>query len=314
MGGAAEGLQTGTERTDAAANIGAQSLAIPDGQGVSAETVAINANRAANFATWNGGQTGDYRGAEASEPGENSGEKQIEADGSAPASDILTEKYVTASGREIEFQFPKEGMYAPDLSDKDKGLLESNQKALLESLSHLKQGEFPRLAFHGTDEAGMKFIMETKSSQDRMNHAPDGELWTSMSREEGTDPKTYLNDLQQAMAQSFRGQMAVIDAGEAGNWTKSVPGFPSRVTGMAPWGVGLKEATEAVIGPKSERIGKNSFGFKPENFDQRVLGFVDWSQLHSKPPETPRNVHAEAFDIQMATVRTLELAGLLNRK
>jgi hypothetical protein len=221
--------------------------------------------------------------------------------------------YVTATGKEVELNFPAKALYGPPTPEQYQQL-QQNQQALLESLQHLKQGEFPRLAFHGTSEEGKNFIEETKTSKDKMGHSASGEIWTSMSKMEGTDAKTYLNDLQHSIAHASPGHLAIIDAGEAAKWGRAIPGYPSRTSGVSPYGSPLDETTESIVGKQSERVGKNTLGFTPENYDKRVLGFVDQAALLRPELGQHRNQNAEAFDLQKTTADVLEKVGLLKRK
>ena len=91
-----------------------------------------------------------------------------------------------------------------------------------------------------------------------MGHSASGEIWTSMSKMEGTDAKTYLNDLQHSIAHASPGHLAIIDAGEAAKWGRAIPGYPSRTSGVSPYGGPLGETTESIIGKQSENVGKNT--------------------------------------------------------
>ena len=61
-------------------------------------------------------------------------------------------------------------------------------------------------------------------------------------------------------------------------------------------------------------MGKNTLGFTPENYDKRVLGFVDQAALLRPELGEQRNQNAKAFDIQKTTADVLEKLGLLKRK
>jgi hypothetical protein len=237
--------------------------------------------------------------------------KEVAPEKEKEASDKTT--YVTATGKEVELNFPAKDLYGPATPEQYQQL-QQNQQALLESLQHLKHGEFPRLAFHGTSEEGKNFIEETKTSKDKMGHAASDEIWTSMSKMEGTDAKTYLNDLQHSIAHASPGHLAIIDAGEAAKWGRAIPGYPSRTSGVSPYGGPLGETTESIIGKQSENVGKNTLGFTPENYDKRVLGFVDQAALLRPELGEQRNQNAKAFDIQKTTADVLEKLGLLKRK
>ena len=237
--------------------------------------------------------------------------KEVAPEKEKEASDKTT--YVTATGKEVELNFPAKDLYGPATPEQYQQL-QQNQQALLESLQHLKQGEFPRLAFHGTSEEGKNFIEETKTSKDKMGHAASDEIWTSMSKMEGTDAKTYLNDLQHSIAHASPGHLAIIDAGEAAKWGRAIPGYPSRTSGVSPYGGPLGETTESIVGKQSERVGKNTLGFTPENYDKRVLGFVDQAALLRLELGQHRNQNAAAFDLQKTTADVLEKLGLLKRK
>ncbi len=237
--------------------------------------------------------------------------KEVAPEKEKEASDKTT--YVTASGKEVELNFPAKDLYGPPTPEQNQQL-QQNQQSLLESLQHLKQGEFPRLAFHGTSEEGKNFIEETKTSKDKMGHSASGEIWTSMSKMEGTDAKTYLNDLQHSIAHATPGHLAIINAGEAAKWGRAIPGYPSRTSGVSPYGSPLDETTESIVGKQSERVGKNTLGFTPENYDKRVLGFVDQAALLRPELGQHRNQNAAAFDLQKTTADVLEKLGLLKRK
>ncbi|MDR3616726.1 MAG: hypothetical protein P4L53_24430 [Candidatus Obscuribacterales bacterium] len=213
-----------------------------------------------------------------------------------------------------------------------KKVFDANQRELLGAVERLNRGDFPPLGFHGTSTKGEAGLWTTKmAKRPNMGSIGDGDFWLWTNRHESLHPREYLSETQRALEKASdysgkteeRGAIFVTDASQQFWRFKGEAAGIQRVSRDESQ-VGPHESIDDFIGKSTDNLRKTQLHepLLPDTFDSNVLGsFQTNRRLPLENQFQPlftqhaieKRLYAHAFDLQISTAETFDLAGLLKK-
>jgi hypothetical protein len=212
-----------------------------------------------------------------------------------------------------------------------KGLVGTNQNQLMRAVEAIKPGEFPKLGFHGTSDAGEKFLWQNKRGAS-FPSGDDAPLWINTFDKEPVAPQQYLSDIQNAISKSsglrpgdtdgIDHSMFVVDTSKADSWSWNSVAKQYRQHVYDLDSPQPRFGRHDYIGEPSGNVSRKTIGLTQANFNERVLGSFQ-NPSRNIPLDIPRNYFDAGkyerntvigvFDLQEETAQALDLGGVLAR-